>query len=317
VPNITLDGGEIDIREGASTGGFNTNLCLVGTVIVGGSSILPAEIHTSGAGANANASLGSLGAPGTIFQVADVAAGDDLTVSSVLRDVRDVASPLTKTGPGAMSLSGANTYTGDTTVLNGELTVNGTSIADSNKLVIDGGKVGVADAANEVVGTLYFGAVQQDSGTYGSTASGATHQDNSRFSGTGLITVTTGLVVTYAQWASVITNGLTARDQDADGDGFTNLNEFLYGTSPIVADGSLTTTQKSGSTLIIHWSERLNSTSAYVLQESTDLSTWTTSAVVPTVAGDQGGIYSASYVRKEAVIPIDSAKKFDRVFATE
>ena len=317
VSNITLDGGKIEATNGASVAGFNTNLCLVGTVIVGGVSTIPAEIHTTGVGANANVSLGSMGTgqQGTTFQVADVAAGDDLTVSSKLTNINVLISTLKKTGPGTMLLSGANTYTGDTTVEGGELTVSGNSIVDTNKLVLNGGKLGIA--ANETVGTLFYAGIQQDAGTYGSTSSGATHQNESRFSGSGILTVTTGGVVIYEQWASVITNGLTLRGQDADGDGFTNLNEFLFGTSPISANGSLTTSEKSGATLIIRWTERLNSTSSYVLLESTDLSSWTTSLVIPAVAGDQDGLYSGSYVRKEAVIPIDSAKKFDRVFATE
>ncbi|RYD53881.1 MAG: hypothetical protein EOP83_22785, partial [Verrucomicrobiaceae bacterium] len=84
VSNINLDGGTIDISGGAATGGFNTNLTFVGTMVVGGSSILPSTISTSGTGDNANASLGSLGLPGTVFQVADVTGDDapDLMVSS-------------------------------------------------------------------------------------------------------------------------------------------------------------------------------------------------------------------------------------------
>jgi autotransporter-associated beta strand protein len=319
VPNITLDGGKIQITDGANHGGFGTDLTFVGTVVVGGSSTVPSTIFTTGTGANANASLGSAALPGTTFDVANVT-GDsaaDLTVSTNLRNVSNLTSPLVKTGPGTMVLSGTNTYTGDTTVLGGELTVNGSSIADTNKLVIDGGKIGVVAAANETVKTLFFGAIQQNAGTYGSSASGATHQDDTRFSGTGIVTVTNGPLVTYETWAAIITNGLNMRTDDADGDGVNNLQEFLFGTSPISGQGSLTTTENTGSGLIVRWCERLGSGSTYVLQESTDLSTWTTSAVIPTVDANQAALYSDSYVRKQAILPITGGSKFARVQATE
>ncbi len=320
VPNITLDGGKIQITDGANHGGFGTDLTFVGTVVVGGSSTVPSTIFTTGTGANANASLGSAALPGTTFDVANVT-GDsaaDLTISTNLRNLANLTSPLVKTGPGTMLLSGTNTYTGDTTVSGGELTLSGSSIANTNKLVIDGGKVGVVAAANETVKTLFFGAIQQDAGTYGSTASGATHQDDTRFSGTGIITVTNGPIVTYEDWSLAITNPSDRdRTDDADGDGQLNIDEFLFGTSPISGEGSLTTTETTGSGLIIHWSERIGSGSTYLLQESTDLTTWNTSAVVPTVDANQSALYSDSYVRKQAIIPITGGSKFARVQATE
>lgn len=318
VPNVTLNGGTVEIRDGANHGGFGTNLTFVGTVVVGGSSVLPSLVHTTGTGANANLSLGSVGLPGATFQVADVTSTPDadLTISSIVRDVLAIPSPLVKTGPGTMSLEGVNTYTGDTTVSGGVLAVNGTAIADSNKVVIDGGVLAVT--ADETVGTLFFGGVQQIAGTYGSTSSSATYQDDARFSGTGVLTVTTGPITDpYIAWSSVIPNPAD-RDKadDADGDGFSNLQEYLFGTSPIANTGSLSTVESSGGNLIVRWSQRASA--IYQLQESTTLqSPWPPSSVVPADAADQSGLYSVDYVRKEAVIPVDSARKFVRVEASE
>lgn len=320
VSNITLDGGTIEITNGANHGAFDTDLTFVGTLVVGGNSPLPSLIHTTGTGPYANASLGSAGLPGTTFQVADVtsSADPDLTVTSVLRDVATYPSPLVKTGPGTMALEGANTYTGPTTVSAGVLVVNGGAIADANSVVIDGGKLGIAATANETVSALYYGGIQQIAGTYGSSTSSATFKDDTRFTGDGILTVTTGPVTDpFIGWASVIPNPDDRdREDDPDGDGFTNLEEFLFGTSPIASTASLTTSGKSGGFLIVRWCERASAT--YVLEESSTLqSPWPASAVVPADAADQSGLYSADYVRKEAQIPVDSAAKFVRVQATE
>ncbi|MES2438300.1 MAG: autotransporter-associated beta strand repeat-containing protein [Verrucomicrobiota bacterium] len=324
VPNITLDGGSIELTSGANTGGFDTNLAPVGTVTVVGSAastiftnpdFLPGGATPSGF---ANMSLGSIGAPGTTFAVANVTgdAAADLTVSSILRNVSNIVSPLTKSGPGTMLLSGENTYTGDTTVTGGELTVSGNSIVDTNRLILDGGRLGLS--ANETVGTLFYAGIQQIAGTYGSTASTATFKDDSRFSGTAVLTVITNPGTDpYALWSAAIGNPSDRdRTDDPDADGFTNVQEYLFGTSPVANTGSLSTFEKSGSNLIVRWSQRTPGT--YVVQESTTLANpWSPSAVTPANATDQNGLYSADYVRKEAIIPINSVRKFVRVKATE
>lgn len=124
----------------------------------------------------------------------------------------------------ALTLTGANTYAGGTTVDGGELilgapaaalgsgdvTVTNTAeqltiqsgvlnaIADSASLLLAGGGVaGTADAGfadlgagvNEVVTSLVLGGVPQLPGTYGSSLSGATFQNNEYFAGAGVITV--------------------------------------------------------------------------------------------------------------------------------
>ncbi len=184
-------------------------------------------------------------------------------------------------------------------------------------MVLNGGKLGVA--ADETIGTLFFGGVQQATGTYGSTSSAATFKDNTRFSGTGIVTVT-GVVAAgpYALWSAVISNPADRdRTDDPDGDGLTNLQEYLFGTSPIAGNGATVQTQSSPSGLVVRWCQR-SATGAYVLQEGTTLADpWAVSAVVPVNAADQSGLYSADYVRKEAVIPINSVRKFVRVQATE
>jgi fibronectin-binding autotransporter adhesin len=99
---------------------------------------------------------------------------------------------LVKSGSGTLILTAINTYTGDTVVNAGTLLVNGLALANSGKLVINGGQVDVS--GTEVVDTLFFGGVQQAAGTWGSTSSTAANKNDTYFSGTGVVSVTSGSV---------------------------------------------------------------------------------------------------------------------------
>ena len=124
------------------------------------------------------------------------------------------AISVVKSGTGTMILTnGVSSNTGSYTVSNGTLIVATTArLSGSTNIVVAGGtlelratdalsdnatlsiedggaKVNVNAGLNETVYKLFLGGVQQLSGTYGATGSGAMHIDNVRFSGTGMITV--------------------------------------------------------------------------------------------------------------------------------
>ena len=256
------------------TGGFNgatmtyvrdgATLALQGGITVG------EHFHIAGSGVGGLGAIRSLSGNNSLttnFTLDTNATigvdADTLTISSIIYNNGPFG--ITKVGAGTLALSGANTYPGDTIVRAGTLAVNGSSIADTGKLVIDGGIADVAASANETVSTLYFGATQQAAGTYGSTTSSATHQDDSRFSGTGIVTVTTGPAIDYATWAHAYA-GDGAPHEDFNHDGVANGVAFFMGmnglaTNPGVVGGMVT------------W-PHLNEVSSFDVQVSDNLVDW-------------------------------------------
>ncbi|GAA5124353.1 hypothetical protein GCM10023212_24070 [Luteolibacter yonseiensis] len=270
VPVIAINGGnwllgaEQYIRSLTMTAGSTT-----GTPAKDGIRTLSGSVYTI----NAAATSSTIASPLNLYNdlslvVSDGAAADDLVISGVISNTKSI----TKSGPGRVLFSGPNTYTGTTTVTGGTLAVTGTSIPDTNKLVIDGGKVDVTGA--ETVDTLFYGAAQQVAGTYGSTASTATFKDNSRFSGTGVLTVVTGSSSGgFSAWATANAPSQTLA-QDHDGDGVPNGIEYFMGLS-----GSASTASPGIQAGKISWPKGAGYTGVYgtdfTVQTSTNLSVWT------------------------------------------
>ncbi|NLE37672.1 MAG: PEP-CTERM sorting domain-containing protein [Pirellulaceae bacterium] len=101
---------------------------------------------------------------------------------------------LTKLGEGTltlMNLDGPNTYTGDTTVEAGVLSLAGdTLLADEAALRLAAGTVlDLNFEGTEIVDALYLDGIAQSDGTWGATGSGATFIDDTFFTGIGRLWV--------------------------------------------------------------------------------------------------------------------------------
>ena len=111
---------------------------------------------------------------GTTFDVADITKSDaaDLIVSAVLANTNGTGKigSFTKTGAGTMELSGANTYTGTTTVSGGKLNISGSAFA--SRLIINNGASATIDAGETGVVNMnadgYNNSVMIGNGSSGS-----------------------------------------------------------------------------------------------------------------------------------------------------
>jgi predicted extracellular nuclease len=177
-----------------------------------------------------------------------------VTISSVVKDAAGNHITVGGAGSGSLTLSGANTYTGGTTIGSakaiaaansalgtGNVNVNTTGVGLTlqgafNNFISDSATVNVATGAmmalnqtggSDTVGGLVLGGVAQTSaGTYGSTASGATFQSDTFFSGTGTLTISAVPTISI--------NDVTQTEGNA---GTTNFNFTVSLTAPAPAGG--------------------------------------------------------------------------------
>jgi autotransporter-associated beta strand protein len=168
IGSVTLNDGATLTQSPASVNNYQ-GYQFRGSITVGGSS--PSTIST-GNGADNHLDTN------TVFNVADVTgdSGVDLTVSTGLRnaspDFGSVPGSLVKIGAGTMLLSGANSYTGDTTVNAGTLEIAQATLAtNSTVLVANGAALRLDFPVTNTVAGLVLNGVSQPRGVYNVTTS--------------------------------------------------------------------------------------------------------------------------------------------------
>lgn len=300
----------------------------------------PTTVVTIGqAGSSATLDLNGTGQ--TIAGLVDVASASPPTITSTLGASLTIdnaiartfgtnggiitgAIALTKTGAGLLTLSGANSYTSDTTVAQGTLRLTTPSLADASKVRLTTGAfldltfpAGTPDTVN----TLLIDGVAQVAGTWGSLASTATNK-TARITGTGILQVTTA-GDKYLTWADGFPLLVTATDRlpltDFDHDGFPNLLEFVLGGDPTVSSQDISPElQPLGATQIVLTFKRSDDSESPVttqtVETSTNLGNWATGVIPPIVigAGNSSGPGYSVTVAENGALADDVTATIDR-----
>jgi autotransporter-associated beta strand protein len=208
------------------------------------------------------------------IDVAKGTAATDLVIAGVIKNDQYVTggsnNGISKTGAGTLTLSGANTYTGNTAVNSGVLSLTSAFLADTSTVTVGAsGVLNLNYTGTDIVGTLILDGATHTSGIYGAIGSGATHE-TALITGTGKIQV--GTLSGYALWAS--THGNQTPGEDYNNDGVKNGVKYFMG-----ADGTSFTANPGVVDGKIAWPKGTGFVGTYgtnyVVQTSSDLIIWT------------------------------------------
>jgi autotransporter-associated beta strand protein len=134
---------------------------------------------------------------------------------------------ITKEGAGTLTLSGANTYTGDTTVNAGTLSLSSDFLADAADVYLaTGSMLDLNFASTDTIDELFFNGAAQVAGTWGRLGHPTAAHTSVLFSGDGLLDVTTFV-------APPLLIG------DYNNDGTVNAADYTVWRNNLGGDGSL------------------------------------------------------------------------------
>ena len=202
---------------------------------------------------------------------------------------------LAKAGSFTLTLSGANTYSGDTSISAGTLSLGQAYLADTAAVRLTtgaGATLNLTHGQPDTVAELWIDGVQQLAGTYNSG-------NTSFITGSGSLVVTSGPVGdAFTTWAAGKgLDGSPGKEagfhDDPDGDGFANGLEWILGGEPLDGkSGSLIATSASatgGLTLEFTRNEdSIGLASLFVEYNGTLANPWNSATIGATSSGPDG-----------------------------
>jgi len=345
---ITISGGTVSIT-GPSAFGTGTITFNGGSISAGGAvnRIIANSVNFTG-----NAGFGGDGAGALTFSAnADLGGGTRTLTTVTSTTFNGIVSNggISKAGASTLTLGGANTYTGNTTVSEGTLqlastgslcfvigssgvnnavtgtgttTMNGQFVFDLTGASINTNSTWtiVAASLNPTYGTGFnvAGFIGDGLGNWTKETNGVRYIFSQ--SSSVLSVQSIGGVTPYNAWVSSWPGFIqTAPTDDPDGDGYNNNMEFAFGGNPTSGTGAFLSAALVGSDVVISYVAMTTPNAVtYQVQSTTDLSasTWSKSEIIPTRSANQEGISQpSSYERMEFRVPV-TAREFYRVQAT-
>ncbi len=205
--------------------------------------------------------------------------GQDISIAQRLLG----AGALTKQGGGTLTLSGANTYGGNTTVSAGTLSMASPAFADTAAVTVANGATLhlTHDQDDLVAGLTIHGTTYTDTTLVAGSVPGLT--------GSGSITVGTPTGTAYDTWATA--NGLSGAEaawnvDGPDQDGILNILEYILGGDPLASDlgtGILPDAEVIGNDFVFtfHRSDLSETDTTLIFQWGSDLTGWTNVPIGP------------------------------------
>lgn len=217
--------GTLRVQNGAKGGTYGIRSISTPVTLEGGSTLL-------------NQGGGKATWSGTVTLTGDATIESNAAAIDVTGPLSGTAG-LTKIGAQPTLLTNAQ-YSGNTTITGGVLTLVADNINNNLSTVSISGTGGILDLPSgqtDTVAVLLIDGLPQQIGTHGSTASGADFPDDTRFTGTGKLNVTSAGNA-YQTWAA--SKGIPGEPGtgDYDNDGIPNAIEFVIGGDPRLPDSA-------------------------------------------------------------------------------
>ncbi|MBE2180648.1 MAG: autotransporter-associated beta strand repeat-containing protein [Chthoniobacterales bacterium] len=310
--------------------------------------ILGSGFQEAGALVNSASAAASWAGPIALLGATTVATTNgNIAFSGVVSGANSGFS-LIKTGSATLTLSGANTYVGNTIVNAGrlDLATNSTlrfviQANGTNNSVSGAGSAGFNGAFDvdlALAGTNLADSwtlVSVASPTYGTnfivngfnTSGGGiwtleTNNVTYEFSQASGVLEVTAVANAYTSWLTnypSLTGTNAVPSADPDSDGFNNGTEFAFDGNPTMGTPALMTAVKGGTNVLFRYVGRIDSATNYHVLSTANLATgpWVTNTnVTVTNSADQSGILlPAEYVRREFSVP-GTNNGFYRIEAT-